>query len=364
MAETTGEKTELPTEKRLREARERGQVALSRDMVSTAILAVMMAVSGGVCIRLAVDFRDLLEAIGQLYRADFQVAFRQIGVKGILILAKHTVLFCGCAVGVAILFHLCQTGFLLTFEPLKPTFSKINPAEGMRRICSRRNAFEFLKNTLKVLFLSYLIYRLIAATLPTLLTLGYGSIYDLLPVIGTLMRRLALYSCFGYAVLAAADWAFQRHHHVRQLMMTKSEVKRENKEMEVSQEIRRAQREFARELAQQPQLREGTKRASVVVTNPTHIAIGIRYVPEETPLPQITVSGADRIAAMIRQIAVEEGVPMVEQVPLARALYAGAAVEDYVPEALLEPVAEVLKWVKELNQAQAEMDELDQIKLE
>lgn len=363
MAESAGEKTEQPTAKRLREARERGQVALSREVVSTAVLAVMMVVSGGVCVRLAVAFQTWVEAIGQSYGSDFESSALRLGMRCVGVLAKLTLLVCGSAVGVAVLAHGCQVGFVCTVEPLKPSFAKINPAEGLRRIVSRRNAFEFFKNVLKVFFLSALVYHLMRVTLPTLLTLGYGSLHDLLPVMRMLLQRLALYTLCGYGVLAAVDWFFQRRQHVRQLMMTKAEVKRENKEMEVSQEIRRAQREFARELAQQPKLREGTKRASVIVTNPTHLAIGIRYVPEETPLPQVTVSGADRIAAMIRQIAVEEGIPMVEQVPLARALYAGVAVEEFVPEALLEPVAAVLKWVKELNQAQAEMDELDRIEL-
>ena len=145
--------------------------------------------------------------------------------------------------------------------------------------------------------------------------------------------------------------------------MTKDEVKREYKEMEGSQEVKQAQRQFRNELLNGPDPVKATKTADVVVTNPTHLAVGIRYRQEEAPLPKVVVTGADEVAAIIRRTAMEEGIPMMENIPLARRLYAEVKVEEFIPPELIEPVAEVLKWVKRLNDAKREEAELDAVEL-
>lgn len=363
MQENSAEKTELPTPKRLREAREKGQVALSRDVVSTILLIGLTFLCGWSLIRIGSDFRDLLMVIATVQAEDFGIALQQVGFKALRMFGLHTALFCGGAILLAVVSTLAQVGFLFTFTPLKPSFERISPSSGLRRICSLHNVFEFFKNLIKTLFLSYLVFRLIESALTVLPSTCYGSVYTLLPLLKTLFKQLAFYTIFGCALIAVADWFFQRRRHMKELMMTKSEVKREHKEMEVSAEVRRARSEFAQELLNQPLLREGVRRSSVIVTNPTHIAMGLRYVKGETPLPQITVAGADHVAAVIRAIASEEGVPMMENVPLARALYAQTAVEDYIPETLIVPVAEMLKWLQELNTAQKEVDDLADIEL-
>ena len=133
--------------------------------------------------------------------------------------------------------------------------------------------------------------------------------------------------------------------------------------MEGSQEVKQAQREFRNELLNGPDPVKATKDASVVVTNPTHLAVGIRYVPDEWPLPRLVVSGADDVARVIRETAMAEGIPILENVPLARALYAEGKIGEFVPESLLEPVAEVLQWVKRLSDARKEEAELDSVQL-
>ena len=146
--------------------------------------------------------------------------------------------------------------------------------------------------------------------------------------------------------------------------MTKDEVKREYKEMEGSQEIKQAQRQFRDEILNGPDPAKATKQANVVVTNPTHISVGIRFNADEYPLPRICVMGADKIAKIIRETALAEGIPIMEDVPLARSLYAKGKVEDFIPEEFLEPVAEVLKWAKKLEDARREDAELDSVSLE
>lgn len=363
MSESAAEKTELPTPKRLREARQKGQVAHSKEIVSALLLVCLCFLCGGLLIRLSRDFSDLIDLCGAQVTCDFTAAFECVTFKSLRVFAFHTLLFCGTAILIAVTANLAQIGFLFTFEPLKPSLERISPTAGCKRIFSLRNLFEFGKNILKTLFLGYLVYTLIRHALPELPPLCYGTIDDLFPLLSTLFKRLTLYTFFGCALIAAADFFFQRRNHIKQLMMTKAEVRREYKETEVSQEVRRARNELARELANHPQLREGVRRSSVIVTNPTHIAVGLRYVKDETPLPQIAVMGADHVAALIRHLAAEEGVPLMENVPLARALYAQTTIDDYIPEPLIAPVVEVLKWLESCAAAKKEAEALDAITL-
>ena len=358
-----GDKTEQPTPKKLRDARQKGQVCTSRDIVSTALLVVLFAVLGWMGVALCEDIERLLAFIGRLMNEDLDAAVGEAGTMAFLLVVKHSFIFVFVAAVIAIAANAAQIGMLFAFEALKPSLDKLNPAQGFKRIFSMKNLFEFLKNCVKVTFLGYLIYKIIVAAVPELLMMCYGTLQDIFPNLQIMLKRLASYTVFGYVVIAAVDWIFQKRNFMKQMMMTKDEVKREYKEQEGSQEVKQAQRQFRDEILNGPDPRPATKTASVVVTNPTHLAIGIRYEPEEAPLPKIVVAGADRIAKIIRETALEEGIPIMENVPLARSLWATGKVDDFIPLDLVEPVAEVLKWVKSLNDAKREEAELDSIEL-
>ena len=216
---------------------------------------------------------------------------------------------------------------------------------------------------MKVTFLGYLIYKIIAQSIPALLPMCYGTLDDVFPVLRVILKSLAVYTVFGYIVIAIIDRLFQQKNFLKQMMMTKDEVKREYKEMEGSQEVKQAQRQFRNEILQGDPPAKAVKKADVVVTNPTHLAVGIRYRPDEAPLPKVVCRGEDYVAKEIREAALKEGVPLMENVPLARALYAKVKIEEFIPVELVEPVAEVLKWVKALNEAKKEDEELDSIEL-
>ena len=358
-----GEKTEMPTPKKLRDARQKGQVCTSKDVVSTALLVVLLAVLGALGVLLIDDTAELLRFIGSGVEHNDTFAVREASAMSVFLILKHSFIFVGVAAVVGIVANIVQTGLLFTFEPLKPDLKKLNPAEGAKKIFSMKNLFEFGKNCLKVLFLSYLIYKLVVESIPALLPMCYGTIDDVMPVLKTLLKQLAVYSAFGYIVIAIVDRIFQQKNFMKQMMMTKDEVKREYKEQEGSQEIKQAQRQFRDEILNGPDPREATKQANVVVTNPTHLAVGIRYKAEEAPLPKVVVTGADARAKIIRDTAVAEGIPIMENIPLARALFAKVQVEEYIPVELVEPVAEVLKWVKALEDARREDEELDSVDL-
>ena len=364
MADEGGEKTEMPTAKKLRDARQKGQVCMSKDVVSTALLVVLMYLAALLSTILVDDLEQLIAFIGRANAApDAEGAIRMAGVNTVSVICKHSFIFVVVAALVGVVGNMCQIGFLFTFEPLKPSLNKMNPVEGFKRIFSMKNLFEFLKNCVKVCFLGYLIWKLMEASYPELLTLCYGTVDDIMPCLAVIMKRLAGYTAFGYIVIAVVDRFFQQKNFLKQMMMTKDEVKREYKEMEGSAEIKQAQRQFRDEILNGPDPVKATKDSSVVVTNPTHIAVAISYKPEEAPLPKVMAMGADKVAAIIRRAAMEEGIPILENVPLARRLYAEAKADEFIPLALVEPVAQVLKWVKSLNDARKEDEALDSVQL-
>ena len=364
MAESSGEKTEMPTPKKLRDARQKGQVCTSKDIVSTAILVVLFAVLGWMGVALMDDASALLGFVGQRLGGDpFASTQEALGMTG-LVICKHSFLFVLVAAVVGVVGNIAQVGFLFTFEPIIPKLEKLSPVEGAKKIFSMKNLFEFLKNVVKVCFLSYLLYKIIWASVPELLTMCYGTVDDIFPCLKLMLKRLAIYTAFGYILIAIVDRIFQGRSFTKQMMMTKDEVKREYKEMEGSAEVKQAQRQFRDEILNGPEPAKAAKRSSVVVTNPTHLAVGIRYRAEESPLPLICALGSGRTAKIIRETALAEGIPVIEDKPLARALYAKGKMEEFIPDSLIEPVAEVLKWAKQIQDAKKEEAELDSVSLE
>ena len=192
----------------------------------------------------------------------------------------------------------------------------------------------------------------------------YGTVSDIFPCLKLMLKRLAIYTAFGYIVIAIVDRIFQGRNFTKQMMMTKDEVKREYKEMEGSAEIKQQQRQFRDEIMNGSDPAAAAKKANVVVTNPTHLAVGIRYRADEAPLPRICALGAGETAKIIRETALAEGIPVMEDRPLARALYAEGKLEEFIPDSLIEPIAEVLKWAKQIQDARKEEEELDSVTLE
>jgi type III secretion protein U len=240
--------------------------------------------------------------------------------------------------------HLAQYGFLLSGESIKPDLKHINPMEGAKKIFSIRSLVDFLKSIIKVALLSLLVWTTLAGNLDSLIRLPGCGMGCIAPVIGLLLEQLLLVCGVGFVLISALDYAFERYQHSKQLRMSKDEIKREYKEMEGSPEIKSKRRQFHQEL-QSSNLRDDVKRSSVIVANPTHIAIGIRYVKSETPLPVVTLKHTEALALQVRRIAEEENIPVLQRVPLARALYQDSHVDQYIPADLIQATAEVLRWL-------------------
>ena len=364
MADSAGEKTELPTQKKLRDAREKGQVCTSKDITSTAILVVLFAVLAWMGVALTDDMEGMIRFLSGRVAENDAAALSESSKLAAILICKHSFIFVFIAAVIGIVGNVAQIGFLFTIEPIIPKMEKLSPVEGAKKIFSMKNLFEFLKNVVKVSFLGYLLYKIIWSSAPELLTMCYGTVDDIFPCLKLMLKRLAVYTAFGYIVIAVVDRIFQGRNFTKQMMMTKDEVKREYKEMEGSAEIKQAQRQFRDEILNGPAPAQAAKRANVVVTNPTRLAVGIRFRTEEAPLPRICALGAGETARIIRETALAEGIPVMEDRPLARALYAQGRLEEFIPDKLIEPVAEVLKWAKKIEDARKEEAELDEISLE
>lgn len=345
----SGEKTEQPTPKKLRDARMKGQVAMSKDLVSTLMLLAQMAT-------LLLFWRWYLDTLQELVvlpahymRVDFEVAWPAMLAAVTRIAIKLSLPILLVTIAVAVLSNFIQIGPLLVLEPIKPDIKKLDPIAKLKQLFSMKNLFEFGKSILKVAFLSWLLYLLIRNAIGDLVHLPSGGMGSTVAALISLLQSLAFYTGMAYTVVAVADYGFQKYQHTKGLRMSKEEIKREYKESEGDPKIKGKRRQLHQELIAED-VRSRVKKSTVLVTNPTHLAIALYYEPGQTKLPVIIAKGQGDRAAAMRKIAEEEGIPVMRNIPLARALYSSTDIEQFIPSEFIEPVAEVLRWVQTCRQ--------------
>ena len=348
MAASADEKTEQPTPRRRKEAREKGQVARSQDMTAAVLLLagfLSLALLGPglwLCLVAMVQTALTGDAPASL---DETLRFGGAAVGETL---KHVVPFLLILVVAMIGALVAQVGFLLTFHPLIPSLGKINPLSGIQRMFSIRSVMLAVINFGKLLtvgLVAYIVVYRSASAVIYAFSLGFTDVF----LLGSwLLFKLGVYLGVALLILALMDFAWQRYRHTQDLKMTKEEVRDEFRSMEGDPKIKHRQRQLQMQLATQ-RLRRDVPTADVVVTNPTHVAVAIRYEAETMEAPKVVAKGADAMALRIRQIAAEFGIPMVERPPLARALFEAVDIGEYVPERLYKAIAEVLAYVYELT---------------
>jgi len=345
--DSSSEKTEQPTPKRLQDAREKGQVAKSTEVVMTISGAIILAT---VCF----SFPYLKFWLEDLFRAIFQAISndKQDPTLPCLQLAVKVVCFAAAPVAFAsvisvILANVAQFGFLLSFEPLKPEIKKLNPIEGLKRIFSMKTLFEFAKSVVKILVLGIAVIWAIRLFIGQLVLLPFEPLSGLIHCVSHIFIFFCAVILLIWILLSIVDFLMQKHLHTKQLKMSIDEVKRENKETEGNPEIKQTRKGIHREIIFDDSA-SGTKQSSVVITNPTHYAAAIYYRKGETPLPVLRAKGAGATALEMISIAQREGIPIIENVALARALYNRMQIFEMVPFDLLEPIAEILRWISML----------------
>ncbi|MDR1433219.1 MAG: type III secretion system export apparatus subunit SctU [Puniceicoccales bacterium] len=346
----SSEKTEMPTPKRLRDARKKGQVSKSTDVNSTALLIGIFSYIGAGWVRHVRIMEDMI-ALPIVYVAeDFRMAYANV-VAGIFIQAiKIIIPAIGICILMAIIANCSQIGFLLSFDPVKPDIKKINPMEKIKQIFSKKNLFEFLKSSFKILFLGILIYLVIKNVMRDLLLLPFNGLQGTVNILGPIMRRFSYNVIFAYVTVACIDFVFQKRDFMNKMKMTKDEVKREYKEMEGDPQIKGKRRQLHREMVEQDAPRK-TKQSSALVTNPEHIAVALYYDIKSrgTTLPIILATGHGAVAEEMIRVARENNIPIMRNVPLAHSLMDVGDVMTFIPTELIEPVAEVLRWVYEMR---------------
>ena len=350
MAGDSGQdKTEQPTGKKLEDARQKGNVAQSREVPSVLILGGGMGVLffGGSWMlgQLTYLMRDLYQragtqtiAVGTMNTLLLEVFMGSIVVLVPLMLV---VMIAGVAGNVA------QFGFLFSSEKLTPDLAKLNPIAGLKKLLSLRSLVEVAKSILKLVIISGVAWAVLQRYLDQIPDLMQLSVGGVLGFIGTVSFQMCLYVCMVLLVMAVLDFAYNKWQHHQDLKMTKQEVKDEYKQREGDPSVKARIRSIQREMARR-RMMEAVPEATVVITNPTHLAIAIRY-EEGMHAPTVVAKGAGFVAQKIKALAAENGVPVVENKPLARTMYKSTEIGDFIPAELYRAVAEILAYVYRLK---------------
>ena len=345
---SSSDKTEQPTQKRIRDSRKKGQVAKSNEVGSVATLLAVFLVFRSASDTFVEDIEALILSATYVGQAGTEVVLMEVGRLGATLLVKISLIIAGAAAIAAILFNFLQVGPILAFEAVQPKLSNINPAEKIKKLFSKDSVIQVLKNVIKIILLATILTMAVKANIPELFSLLDCELNCILPIGGAVLNNILVYSLIVFVAVAAIDLFLSRRKYIKDLMMTKDEVKQEFKEAEGDPHIKGKRKQLFSEIVNSQQV-ANVKRSSVVITNPTHVAVGLLYDEEETPLPIVTFKAEGTMAKQLIEVAKREGVPVMQNVPLAHSLLEQSRVEQYIPHDLIKPVAEVLKVLRDIG---------------
>jgi flagellar biosynthetic protein FlhB len=345
-----GERTEQPTERRRTQARERGNVARSVDLTAAGLMlgaaAVFYVLAVPLCRALAELTAGLLRSAGRTHveSADVALQFRNI----LQLLAPSLLAVLLAMMLTAFLWNVVQVGILIAPEALQPQFGRLNPLNGLRRIFSMSSLMRLAVSLAKLAIVVGIAVWSIGSILPQVTHLiGLSPGATLVFMEGALVS-LAFQLSAALVFLALLDFLYQRWRLEQDLKMTRQEIRDEMKEMEGDPLMRQRRREAHRKVAQAREL-HSVRTADVVITNPTEIAVAIKYDPTKMPAPVVVAKGMGEIAASIRRIAIENRVPIIERKELARALYRTLKVGQAIPVEMYQVFVEIMAYVYKLT---------------
>ncbi len=346
MAEDLGEKTELPTSRRRGEARERGQVARSTflgpsvGMISGLIILVVMGST--ITAGLAAILRTLLDvrATATLDVEHIASAARWAFTHAALLSAPFFLVL----VLVALLSEIVQVGWHPTTQPLSPSLERLDPLKGIGKLFGKRNLIRTLISLGKLIAAVVVVVIIAVQEWTALLTLAFLDIGPMVEQMLRILYRICVWLLALLAVVAVIDLVYQRWQLTQDLRMTKQEVKEEQKQQEGDLELKGRRLRLARQIALQ-RINSAVPKADVIVTNPTHFAVALKYEPGTMAAPKVVAKGSDYLAFRIREVAAAHNIPIVERPPLARALYTAVPVGKQIKPEFYEAVAEILAFV-------------------
>ncbi len=353
MSEDQGEKTEQATDARREEYRKRGQVAMTRELGTAAIILL----SAGMLYFMGKFFMvNITEIFEKSMSGEFLKLAKEehsgeifffLGYKLVILLGP--LFFISVVVGVAS--QVLQTGFLQIEDALSPDLNKLNPMNALGRIFSMKGIADLFKSLLKISAIFFVMYLLLKSEVKQIPYLSGFSTSQILSYLGGVIFKLFMGTGIFMLVLALADYFFQRWQLEKEMMMSKQEIKEEHKSREGDPMIKARVRKIQREIANRKMLTEIPK-ANVVITNPTHIACVLKY-SDKLPAPQLVAMGADFMAEKIKEIARQHNIPVIENKPLARTIFKTMKIGQIIPRELFTAVAEVLSYVMRLNRKKA-----------
>ncbi len=352
MSDDGGEKTEEPSEKKIQDARKQGNVPKSKDLTGVFVFLVGLSVVKASWSTFETKIRDLFSYTidhmtnpVDLERATLNAMF--IGLMDVMIISVPIAFSCAMIGG---LVEFVQIGANFTIDPLVPKLDKLNPMKGFKNLFSKKQLIEMIMSMGKMGITGYVVYGVVRDAMGAVVATIRSDVNDTMLVMGELVYRVSVkvgLLLFAFAVL---DVFLKRKSYMKDLMMSKEDVKKEYKESEGDPHHKQKRKELAHELMEGAQM-ESAKGADVIVTNPDHVAIAIKYDKDRDGAPRVIAKGIDARAEALRAIAREADVPLLRNVPLAHALLR-IDVNQEVPEELYDAVAEVLNFVYQLKNPQ------------
>ena len=348
-----GSKTEKATPKKRRDERKKGNVFLSQDAVAVVTLlgsfSVFWMMSGRIAEQLTGFMRFCFTQVDLAGGLAVDDMLRELTMQALGLMARTVLPITLVTAGCAIVATFAQTRLLVSGELMKPKFNRINPLEGFKRLFSLKSVINALKGILKISILMVIVYFSIENMFHESAKYLYvdlrASCTHLFSQGVSMVVKIAL----AFIALAALDILYQWWDYERQIRMSKQEIKEEYKQTEGDPQIKGKIKEMQRKRAQSRMMQQ-VPQADVVIRNPTHFAVALRYHPDEDAAPIVLAKGQDSLALRIVKVAEEHKVAVIENVPLARALYADAELDQEIPPALYNPVAEVLVYIFRLNE--------------
>lgn len=347
-----GEKTEDASPKKKQDAREKGQVFQSKE-INTAIVLIAvfygLKTFGNYMLNSLLGFTKTMYGNYMFDEGVFTTEGITLMFYKITITTAIVVLpIAAIALVTGVILSYAQVGFLFTTKPLEPKLSKMNPIEGFKKLFSKKSVVELIKSLIKIFLVGYVIYSYISNEIVNIISLPNANVGGIVAFLGDSVMSIAYRAGLVLFVMAFFDFLFQRWSHNKDLKMSKQEVKEEHKQSDGDPQVKSKIKEKQRQMAMSRMMSE-VPEADVIITNPTHYAIAVKYDKEISDAPYVLAKGQDLVAQKIKDIASENEITIVENKPLARTLYAEVEIGQVVPQDLYQAVAEVLAYVYGLN---------------